>query len=84
MERAGYYHAEVGPDATIFRTHRGGIATMTPSGGTAAPVASNQQVTIMAGESPAKRLLLHWSQARSERPHRFREPPPRRSESSRA
>ncbi len=52
MERAGYYHAEVGPDATIFRTHRGGIATMTPSGGTAAPVASNQQVMITGGDAP--------------------------------
>src|SRR6185369_5355724 len=31
MERAGYYHAEVGADTTTFRTHRGGAATMTPS-----------------------------------------------------
>jgi uncharacterized protein DUF6600 len=49
MDRAGYYHAEVGTDATTFRTHRGGIATMTPSGGTAQPVAGNQQATIASG-----------------------------------
>jgi hypothetical protein len=52
MERAGYYHAEIGPDATAFRTYRGGSAVMTPSGGTATPVAANQQVTIAGGESP--------------------------------
>ncbi len=52
MERAGYYHAEVGPDATTFRTHRGGIATMTPAGGSAAPVAANQQVVITGGDAP--------------------------------
>jgi hypothetical protein len=52
MDRAGYYHAEVGADATTFRAHRGGIATMTPSGGTAAPVGANQQATISGGETP--------------------------------
>lgn len=52
MERAGYYHAEIGADATAFRTYRGGSAVMTPSGGTATPVAANQQVTIAGGESP--------------------------------
>ena len=52
VERAGYYHAEVGQDTTAFRTYRGGSAVMTPSGGTATPVAANQQVVITGGESP--------------------------------
>jgi len=52
MDRAGYYHAEVGPDTTTFRTHRGGIATMTPSGGSATPVAANQQIVISGSEAP--------------------------------
>jgi uncharacterized protein DUF6600 len=52
MERAGYYHAEVGADTTTFRTHRGGTATMTPAGGTAQPVAANQQVVVSGGEAP--------------------------------
>src|SRR5258706_7925771 len=52
VERAGYYHAEVRPDTTAFRTYRGGSAVMTPSGGTATPVAANQQVVITGGESP--------------------------------
>jgi hypothetical protein len=52
MERVGYYHAEVGPDATTFRTHRGGTASMTPSGGAATAVATNQQLVISGGESP--------------------------------
>jgi hypothetical protein len=61
MDRAGYYHAEVGTDATTFRTHRGGIATMTPSGGTAQPVAGNQQATIASGgtdEAAAPRVEM--------------------------
>jgi hypothetical protein len=52
MERAGYYHAEVTADTTTFRTHRGGTATMTPSGGAATPVAANQQVMVSGGEAP--------------------------------
>jgi len=52
MERPGYYHAEVTGDTTTFRTHRGGSATMTPSGGQAAPVATNQQIVITGAESP--------------------------------
>ena len=52
VERAGYYHAEVRPDTTAFRTYRGGSAVMTPSGGTATPIAANQQVVITGGESP--------------------------------
>jgi hypothetical protein len=52
MEHPGYYHAEVGTDTTTFRTHRGGSATLTPSGGTATAVAPNQQVVITGGASP--------------------------------
>ena len=52
VERAGYYHAEVGQDTTTFRTYRGGSATMTPSGGGASPVAANQQVVITGGDAP--------------------------------
>src|SRR5689334_10567690 len=52
MERAGYYHAEVGADSTTFRTHRGGTATMTPSGGAATPVAANQQIVLSGAETP--------------------------------
>jgi hypothetical protein len=52
MERAGYYHAEVGADTTTFRTHRGGAATMTPSGGAATPVAANQQIVLSGAETP--------------------------------
>jgi hypothetical protein len=74
MERAGYYHAEVGPDSTTFRAHRGGTATMTPPGGTAAPVASNQQVVITGGDAPAVQTSAaaplsawdHWNYQRSD------------------
>src|SRR5713101_7338921 len=52
VDRAGYYHAEVRPDTTAFRTYRGGSAVMTPAGGTATPVAANQQVVITGGDSP--------------------------------
>ncbi|HEU4438721.1 MAG TPA: DUF6600 domain-containing protein [Methylomirabilota bacterium] len=59
MERAGYYHAEVGADATTFRTHRGGTATMTPAGGAAQPVAGNQQATITTeGTAPCVELTI--------------------------
>ncbi|HUM16849.1 MAG TPA: DUF6600 domain-containing protein [Candidatus Nitrosotalea sp.] len=52
MDRSGYYHAEVTADATQFRTHRGGTATVTTSGGAAQPVAGNQQATIAGGSTP--------------------------------
>jgi uncharacterized protein DUF6600 len=52
VERPGYYHAEVTPDTTAFRTYRGGSAVMTPSGGSATPVAANQQVVITGGDAP--------------------------------
>jgi hypothetical protein len=52
VERTGYYHVEVQPDATVFRTHRGGAATVTVSGGSAIPLATNQQVAIIGTDSP--------------------------------
>jgi hypothetical protein len=59
MDRAGYYHAEVGNDATTFRTHRGGTATMTPSGGSTQPVAGNQQATITSeGSTPRVEMTV--------------------------
>jgi hypothetical protein len=74
MERPGYYHAEVGQDSTTFRTHRGGTATMTPSGGQATPVATNQQIVITGAEAPhvettaAAQLSAwdHWNYQRSD------------------
>jgi len=52
IERTGYYHAEVTQESTAFVTHRGGSATLTPAGGAATPIASNQQVVITGTESP--------------------------------
>jgi hypothetical protein len=52
VERTGYYHVEIQPDATVFRTHRGGTATFTVSGGSATPLATGQQVAIIGSESP--------------------------------
>jgi hypothetical protein len=46
IERAGYYHADVTEDATMFQAQRGGSATMTPAGGVAGTVAAGQQVVI--------------------------------------
>ena len=52
VDRTGYYHMEVAQDATMFGTHRGGSATLTPAGGAATPVAANQQVVITGTDSP--------------------------------
>jgi hypothetical protein len=52
VERAGYYHVEIQPDATVFRTHRGGTATFTVSGGSATPLGTGQQVAIIGTDSP--------------------------------
>ncbi len=72
--RPGYYHAEVGPDTTAFRTYRGGTAVMTPSGGGGTPVAANQQVVITGSESsrvetaapPALTAWDRWNYQRSD------------------
>jgi hypothetical protein len=74
MERAGYYHAEVGPDATTFRAHRGGSASMTPAGGAATVVAANQQVVVSGGEAAHVEAAAaaplsawdHWNYQRSD------------------
>jgi hypothetical protein len=52
VERAGYYHVDLSDAAATFRTHRGGTATMTPAGGTATPIAANQQIVVTGTESP--------------------------------
>ncbi|HUH11872.1 MAG TPA: DUF6600 domain-containing protein [Longimicrobiales bacterium] len=52
VERAGYYRLDVSEDATTFRAHRGGAATMTPASGAPVPVSTNQQVVVRGAESP--------------------------------
>jgi len=52
VERTGYYHVALTDDATTFRTHRGGSATMTPAGGTATPIAPNQQIVVTGADTP--------------------------------
>jgi hypothetical protein len=53
VERPGYYHVDLSQDAATFRTHRGGTATMTPAGGTATPVAANEQIVVTGTEAPS-------------------------------
>ncbi len=53
VERTGYYHVDVGQDATTFRTHRGGSATMTPARGNATPIPANQQLVVTGTDAPA-------------------------------
>lgn len=66
VERAGYYHVEVGSDATAFRAYRGGSATMTVSGSPTTEIAANQQVLITGAESRvetgAAPALTAWDQ----------------------
>jgi hypothetical protein len=52
VERTGYYHVDLTEDSATFRTHRGGSATMTPAGGTATPIATNQQVVVTGTDAP--------------------------------
>jgi hypothetical protein len=52
VERTGYYHVDLTEDSATFRTHRGGSATVTPPGGTAMPIATNQQVVLTGAEAP--------------------------------
>ncbi len=52
IERAGYYHVDVAQESTTFRVHRGGTATMTPAGGTAAPITANQQAVVTGADPP--------------------------------
>ena len=53
VERPGYYRLDVARDSTTFATHRGGVATMTPAGGTATPIAANQQLVVTGTDSPS-------------------------------
>src|SRR5437867_2390023 len=52
IERTGFYRVDVTPDSTTLRTHRGGVATMTPAGGAPMQIAANQQAVITGVESP--------------------------------
>ena len=52
VERAGFYRVDVDQDSTAFHTHRGGVATMTPSGGAATPIATNQQLVVRGTDAP--------------------------------
>jgi len=52
VDRAGYYRIDVGQDAVSFATHRGGVATVTPVGGAASPVAADQQIVLTGIDSP--------------------------------
>ena len=52
IEQAGFYRLDVEPDSTTFRTHRGGVATMTPAGGAPTQIAANQQAVVTGVESP--------------------------------
>jgi len=52
VERAGYYHVDLQEDSATFRSHRGGSATITPAGGTATPLATNQQIVVTGTETP--------------------------------
>ena len=51
VDHSGYYHLEVDQDSSRLGVYRGGIATVTPAGGTAAPIAANQQGTAIGTES---------------------------------
>ena len=46
IEQAGFYRLDVEPDSAAFRTHRGGVATMTPAGGAPTQIAANQQAVV--------------------------------------
>jgi hypothetical protein len=52
VEKAGYYPVDVDAEATTFRAHRGGAATVTPAGGSATAIAANQQVKLVGSETP--------------------------------
>ena len=58
VEKAGYYPVDVSEDATTFQAHRGGTATVTPAGGSAAAVAANQQVKLVGTGGDAPRLEM--------------------------
>ena len=72
IEQAGFYRLDVEPDSTSFRTHRGGLATMTPAGGAPTQVAANQQVVLTGVDSPRVEsgtapALSAWDRWNSER-----------------
>jgi hypothetical protein len=52
VEKAGYYPVDVAAETTTLRAHRGGSAMVTPAGGSATPIAANQQVKLVGSETP--------------------------------
>jgi hypothetical protein len=65
VERPGYYHVDVDQDTTALGVHRGGVATVTPAGGAAVIVESNQQAVTRAGDQGATAIgpapaLTEW------------------------
>jgi Family of unknown function (DUF6600) len=72
IEQPGFYRLDVEPDSTTFRTHRGGVATMTPAGGAPTQIAVNQQVVVTGTDSPrvesgAAPALTAWDRWNYER-----------------
>ncbi len=73
VERTGYYHVDLTEEATRFRTHRGGSATVTPAGGTATSVGPNQQIVVTGtgaphvetGRAPALTAWDQWNYQRT-------------------
>jgi len=51
VERPGFYRVDVDQDKTTVVVHRGGNATVTPAGGAAAPVPSNQQAVVTGADA---------------------------------
>jgi hypothetical protein len=80
VDRPGYYHLDVDQDSSRLGVYSGGSATMTPAGGTATPVASNQQL-IVTGTEPtqlalgAALQLTMWDNWNSQRTAYLIQPP---------
>lgn len=74
ITRAGLYRVDVSDDATTYRAHRGGGAVVTPEGGTATPLAADQQAVVAAsnpaavavGPAPALTAWDQWNQQRGD------------------
>ena len=72
VDRPGYYHLDVNQDSSRLGVYRGGSATMTPAGGAATPIASNQQLVVTGTESTQLALgaapqLTMWDNWNSQR-----------------
>jgi hypothetical protein len=72
IERAGYYHLDVDREATTFRTHRGGSATVMPASAAGFAMPANQQVVVTSTTAPgvfmsAAPPLTAWDRWNSQR-----------------